>query len=82
MTAMTMEKNPCYNCADRCLLCHASCIRYHEWVARRKAKLQTIRQAKARDNDADGFMIDQPKRLRSYQQVDWQKRHRDRHRKG
>lgn len=77
-----MDKTPCYNCQERCLLCHSRCVRYHTWVARQKARRKAIQAAKAKDNDVNGFMVDQPDRIRAQQQAQWQARNRGLHRKG
>ena len=60
-----MTPNPCHNCKRRYIACHSDCEAYHEWLAVHAAEKDKEYKEKSRRLDADSFMVDQKKRVRS-----------------
>ena len=79
---MTNDVCPCQFCTRRSEICHAHCLEYPAWVARRKAQREKVRKAKENAQIIDGFVCEQQARVRRKQQAEWQKQYRESHKKG
>ena len=77
---MSMTKPPCYNGGDDCprryVGCRAGCKEWHDWLALHAEEKERIRSNKARELDADGFLVESGKRKRDAKKADYQKRRR------
>lgn len=49
-TVMTKKSNPCYNCSDRSVGCHAECPKYQAKRAEDEERNSAIRKKQALDN--------------------------------
>ena len=65
---MRMTKPPCYrdgaDCPRRYVGCKAGCEEWHRWLAIHEREKNQIRENKARDTDANDFLIGQTLRVR------------------
>ena len=77
-----MRKNPCYNCVRRCYLCHEHCDEYADWVKERREYNEKVHALREHRHMVEGFLCDQKKRVRAKNQLEWNRKYRETHRKG
>lgn len=57
-----MRKPPCYGCMKRCMLCHAHCDEYADWVVERKNG-DSVRRAEV---EAKAMAVERSLRIQKY----------------
>ena len=79
-----MTQSPCYDektrtdCPRRCVGCKISCPEWAEWVTIHERERAEMHKRRRQERDADGFMIEQGKRVRLSNQAKFQRRGRQR----
>lgn len=73
---MSMTKSPCFKCERRYIGCHASCEKYHEYLAIHAAEKDKINRAKYADCDVRTFLIEQGQRVKLAQHREYMREYR------
>lgn len=68
-TVMTKKLNPCYNCSDRSVGCHAECQKYQVKRAEDEAKKAEIRKKQTLDNVVYSMNVEASKKRKRRKNV-------------